>query len=70
MKEIFVKIGAGVLIFLFGGIFLPLIFLEPFHQNELYTLIGIVGSFGIVIPFAIYILYSFNKTVNGEATDD
>ena len=66
MKEIFVKIGAAALIFLFGGIFLPLIFLEPFHQNELLTVIGTVGSFCIVIPLCIYILYSFNKEQNHE----
>lgn len=46
------------IMFLFAGVFCPLAtFLQPFHNNDTLTSIGVVGMFSIAMPFLIYILW-------------
>ena len=53
------------LIFLFGGVFVPLAtFLQPVHQNENLTLFGIVGMCCMIFPSAIYVMYLCSKPCN------
>ena len=50
------------IMFLFAGVFCPLgTFLQPFHNNEFLTWIGIVGMFLIMFPFLIYVLWLMHK---------
>jgi len=57
-KETKYKLIAYPIMFLFGGVFVPLAtFLQPYHQNETLTMIGIVGMCCIIFPTAIYMIY-------------
>ena len=62
-KEMLYKFGAGIAIFLFAGIFMPCIFLEPFHQNEILLLIGFLGVFSYAMMSAYLVLWHIPRNL-------
>jgi len=51
-----------IIMTLLACVFLPLAtFLQPFHNSEVLTLVGVLGLFSIIMPFVIYFLWTWHK---------
>ena len=63
MNKLLYKAGTRIIIFLFAGVFMPCIFLEPFHKNETLLLIGFFGAFCYVMVSAILMLWHIPRNL-------